>query len=168
MKIPLNWISLYADISQILNKLWAIDLAHIYSISTAEIDDIIYFWKEDKILIWKIIEVKSHPDSNHLNITQVDLWSFWKTQIVCGAANVVNAIYVPVATIWAKLWEDFEIKNTYIRWIESNGMICSEDELWLQEERASWIMQLENYFSKEVLEKNIWKPFFDLKTSIPW
>lgn len=168
MKTPLNWINLYTDISALIKEKWVIDLAHIYSTHTAEIDWIEEFLKSDKIVVWKVIEAKKHPDSDHLNIVQVDLWDLWKTQIVCWATNVLDATYVPVATVGTVLGEDFEIKSTKLRWEMSNWMICSEDELWFQEERASGIMRLENYFSVEILKKHIWKPFNELEIDILW
>lgn len=167
MKISLNWVSAFTDISGVLDELWVKNLAHKYSIYTAEIDGIEYFGQEKKVVIWKVLDVKSHPDSDHLNIVQVDLWKMGKTQIVCGASNVKEAKYVPVATIWAKLGEWFEIKATKLRWEESNGMICSEDELGFQEDRAPGIMILENIFSEKELDNNLWKPFFDLEIEVP-
>ncbi|EKE28051.1 MAG: hypothetical protein ACD_3C00106G0010 [uncultured bacterium (gcode 4)] len=166
MKIPLNWISLYSDISTLLQNKWITDLAHLYSIHTAEIDAIERFWQEKKVVIWKVIEAGPHPDSDHLNIVQVDLWALWATQIVCWANNVIWAKYVPVATVGSVLKWDFEIKSARLRWQESNWMICSEDELDLQDTRAPWIMRLEEYFNPKILEDNIWKSFFDLKINI--
>lgn len=168
MKTPLNWISLYADISSIIKEKWTVDLAHIYSTHTAEIDWIEEFLKSDKVVVGKVIEAKKHPDSDHLNIVQVDLWTLWKTQIVCGATNVIDATYVPVAIVGTILWEDFEIKSTKLRWELSNGMICSEDELGFQEERAPGIMRLENYFDVQILAKQLWKPFNELEIDILW
>jgi phenylalanyl-tRNA synthetase beta chain len=49
---------------------------------------------------------------------------------------------VPVAVVWAKLSESFVIAKTKIRWEISEWMICSEDELWLVEERQKWILEL--------------------------
>ncbi len=168
MKISLNWISSFCDIKDTTINLWPKSLAHKYSIYTAEIEWIEYFWKEDKVVVWKILEAKPHPDSDHLNVVQVDLWNLWKTQIVCWAPNVLSAKYVPVATVWSVLWEWFEIKSTKLRWQESNWMICSADELGFQEERSEGILKLEEIFWEETLEKQIWKPFFEMSVEIPW
>ncbi|MCK9272172.1 phenylalanine--tRNA ligase subunit beta [Candidatus Gracilibacteria bacterium] len=167
MKISLNWVSAFTDISGVLNDLGVRNLAHKFSIYTAEIDGIESFGQENKIVIGKVLEVKSHSDSDHLNVVQVDLGKMGKTQIVCGAANVATAKYVPVATIGAKLGEGFEIKATKLRGEESNGMICSEDELGFQEDRAPGIMKLEEIFDEKILESNLGKPFFDLEIELP-
>lgn len=168
MKISLNSISLFTDISPLFKSLSIVELAHLYSIHTAEIDDVLHFWKEKKVLIWKILSCKKHPDSDHLNIVEVDLWDTWIKQIVCWADNVSSAELVAVATVWSILGTDFEIKEAKLRWQISQWMICSEDELWFQEDRAPGIMKLEDYFDKSILLSNIWKPFYDLEISIPW
>lgn len=167
MKISLNWVSMFCDIEEVIKNLKAKELAHKYSVYTAEIEGIEYFWAEKKVVVWKVIEVSKHPDSDHLFVVKVDLWTLWISQIVCWAPNVSEAKYVPVATVWSVLWEWFEIKATKLRWIDSNWMICSEDELGFQSERSAWIMKLEEIFDEKILENQIWKPFFDLKIAIP-
>ncbi|MDD2565340.1 MAG: phenylalanine--tRNA ligase subunit beta, partial [Candidatus Gracilibacteria bacterium] len=166
MKTPLNWISLYTDISELIETKGTIELAHLYSIHTAEIDGTQEFLSEKKVVVGKVIEAHKHPDSDHLNIVQVDLGVLGKTQIVCGASNVLESKYVPVATIGTIIKGEFEIKSTRLRGEESNGMICSEDELELQEGRSAGIMRLEDYFDEKVLENHIGKPFGDLETKI--
>jgi len=74
-----------------------------------------------------------------------------------------------VATVGACLGpdRDFEIKLSKIRGEVSEGMICSLDELGLQEERATGIMQLESYFDESLLEKSLGTPFYNLEITIP-
>lgn len=168
MKTPLNWINLYTEISKTLEDKWVIELAHLYSIYTAEIDATQKYINDDKLVVWKVIEAIRHPDSDHLNIVQVDLWTLGKTQIVCGATNVLDAKYVCVATPGTMIKWEFEIKSTRLRWYDSNWMICSEDELEFQEMRAPWIMQLENYFDEKVLESQVGKCFWELEIEILW
>ncbi|MFA6091203.1 MAG: phenylalanine--tRNA ligase subunit beta, partial [Candidatus Gracilibacteria bacterium] len=169
MKIPLSWISQYTDISPLLADLGAIKLGHLYSIHTAEIDGIEELGIEDKVVIAKVVSTRPHPDSDHLNLVELDCGSLGKRNIVCGAENVRTAKYVAVALVGAKLGKegDFEIKSSKIRGEVSEGMICSEDELGLQEERASGIMTLENHFSESLLASKLGTPFYDLEISIP-
>lgn len=157
MKIPLSWISLYTDISEKLETTGAKPLAHLYSIHTAEIDAIEEVGQEDKVLVAKVLATRPHPDSDHLNLVELDLEKEGKRNIVCGADNVRDAKYVAVATVGARLGpdRDFEIKLSKIRGEVSEGMICSLDELGLQEERAAGIMQLESYFDEAILEKSL-------------
>ncbi len=95
----------------------------------------------EKVFIGEILEVKKHPEADKLNLCQVSV--NWETvQIVCGAPNVKPGIKVPVAIVGANLAEWFTIEKTKIRWEVSNGMICSEDELGMVEERQEGILEL--------------------------
>lgn len=169
MKIPLSWISLYSDVQPLLAQKGTKELAHLYSIHTAEIDGIEQVGLEDRVVVAKVLSTRPHPDSDHLNLVEVDCGPLGKKPIVCGASNVVGAKYVAVATVGAKLGpdRDFEIRLSKIRGEASEGMICSEDELGLQEERAAGIMRLEDHFPESLLESKLGTPFYDLELSIP-
>ncbi|MDD2916839.1 MAG: phenylalanine--tRNA ligase subunit beta [Candidatus Gracilibacteria bacterium] len=169
MKIPLSWISLYTDVSLLLDSKGAKELGHMYSIHTAEIDGIEKVGLEDKVVIAKVVSTRPHPDSDHLNLVVLDCGPLGALNIVCGAENVRTAKYVAVALVGAKLGaeQDFEIKSSKIRGEVSEGMICSEDELGLQEERVSGIMQLERHFSEELLGSKLGTSFYALEVAIP-
>ena len=81
------------------------------------------------LVVGKIIKCVDHPDSDHLHVCDVDIGREI-LQIVCGAPNAREGIYVIVALAGAKL-PDGEIKKGKIRGIESNGMMCSKAELGL-------------------------------------
>ncbi len=84
------------------------------------------------IVIGKVLTCEEHPNSDHLHITTVDLGDGTPTQIVCGAPNVAAGQHVVVATIGTVLYDgdnSFTIKKSKIRGVESNGMICAEDEI---------------------------------------
>lgn len=85
------------------------------------------------VVIGKVLTCIKHPNSDHLNITTVDVGSDEPIQIVCGAPNVAKGQTVPVATIGTTLYDKegngFQIKKSKIRGEESCGMICAEDEL---------------------------------------
>ncbi len=119
-------------------------LAEDIIMHTAEVEAIELEWENLKdVFVWKILDTKKHKDSDRLNICQVEvLWE--KKQVICWAPNVKVWIKVPVAIIWAKLKEDFIIEKCKIRWETSEGMICSEDELGLREDRQDWIMILDD------------------------
>ena len=86
------------------------------------------------IVIGKVLTCVEHPNSDHLHITTCDLGTGEPVQIVCGAANVAAGQTVVVATVGTKLYngdEEFQIKKSKIRGVESFGMICAEDEIGL-------------------------------------
>lgn len=167
MKISLNWINNYTNISQTLEKETIKNIAHTYSIKTAEIDDIFEYNGIGWIVIAKVLESLPHPDSDHLNVVKVTDWDNEYT-VVCWAPNVSKSKYVPFAKVWTKLSPDFIIWKRKLRWVDSEWMICSLDELWLISERQEWIFRLENEFSEEILESKLWTDFFELNFKVPF
>lgn len=86
------------------------------------------------IVIGKVLTCEEHPNSDHLHITTCDLGVGEPVQIVCGAANVAAGQTVVVATVGTTLYsgdDEFQIKKSKIRGVESFGMICAEDEIGL-------------------------------------
>ncbi|GHT51278.1 phenylalanine--tRNA ligase beta subunit [Bacteroidia bacterium] len=84
------------------------------------------------LIIGRVLTCEEHPNSDHLHVTTVDLGTGEPQQIVCGAPNVAAGQKVVVATVGTVLYsgdESFTIKKSKIRGIESNGMICAEDEI---------------------------------------
>lgn len=84
------------------------------------------------IVIGEVLTCEPHPNSDHMHVTTVNLGQGEPVQIVCGASNVAAGQKVVVATLGTKLYngdECFTIKKSKLRGIESNGMICAEDEI---------------------------------------
>ena len=84
------------------------------------------------IVVGQVLTCEAHPNSDHMHVCSVDLGQGDPTQIVCGAANVAAGQKVMVATLGTKLYDGddcFTIKKSKLRGIESNGMICAEDEI---------------------------------------
>ena len=126
--ISLEWVKDYIDISdQDLEEL-AVKITEAGINVEKVISNHI-----DNLVIGKVISCTPHPDSDHLNVCQVDVGGEELQQIVCGASNVREGIKVIVALPGAILPGDFEIKKSKIRGVESNGMICALFELGLEE-----------------------------------
>lgn len=84
------------------------------------------------LVVGEVLTCEPHPNSDHMHITTVDLGEDEPVQIVCGAANVAAGQKVIVATLGTKLYDgdqSFTIKKSKLRGVESNGMICAEDEI---------------------------------------
>ncbi|RAL57665.1 phenylalanine--tRNA ligase subunit beta [Candidatus Gracilibacteria bacterium GN02-872] len=126
---------------------------------TAEVEEIDYEGENlEKVFIGIVKTCEKHPDSEKLNCTTVEVLG-QTYPIVCGAPNVKAGIKVPVALVGAKLKADFIIAKTKIRGETSEGMICSEDELGLVDERQAGIMELSEEAPlgacmRDYLEKN--------------
>ena len=84
------------------------------------------------LYVGKVLTCEMHPNSDHLHITTVDLGKGEPQQIVCGAPNVAVGQKVIVADLGCVLYDgdkEFVIKKSKLRGVESNGMICAEDEI---------------------------------------
>ena len=85
------------------------------------------------VIVAEVVECVEHPDSDHLHITKLNTGEPELLQVVCGAPNVAAGQKVLLATVGTVLGEDFKIKKSKIRGVESYGMICAEDELGIGE-----------------------------------
>ena len=124
MKISINWINDYVDLSGISPE----ELVKRFNLATAEIEDVEYKGKNiQNVVFGKILSVENHPNSDHLHILKVDVGSE-QLQIVCGAPNVrvgmVTAVCLPGGSVLAG-----KIKPCKLVGVESFGMCCAEAEL---------------------------------------
>ena len=133
MLISLNWLKDYINLDENIDIK---ELENALTMIGQEVENIELQGENLKnILTSKILELKMHPDSDHLTVCQVDNGSF-VSQVVCGASNDI----VAMAQVGAKLSEDFVIKKGKIRGIESNGMLCSETELGVGNDNSGIII----------------------------
>lgn len=92
------------------------------------------------VVIGEVMTCEKHPDADKLSLTTVNIATAENLQIVCGAANVAVGQKVLVATIGSTIYpitgEPLTIKKAKIRGVESQGMICAEDEIGLSESHA--------------------------------
>ena len=131
MNISYNWLKEYADFNLTPEELGAA-LTSI-GLETGGIEEVESIRGGLRgIVIGKVLTCEEHPNSDHLHITTVDLGNGEPTQIVCGAPNVAAGQTVVVATVGTVLYDgdqEFQIKKSKIRGVESFGMICAEDEI---------------------------------------
>lgn len=130
MQVSINWLKEYVDIKDISPK----QLAEKITKSGIEVEEIHSVGQPlTNVVVGYVKELEKHPKADNLSVCQVDIGEE-TLQIVCGAKNVAAGQYVPVAKPGAVLPGDFEIKKIKIRDVESNGMICSLEELGIKEE----------------------------------
>ena len=131
MNISYNWLKQYADFNLTPEELGAA-LTSI-GLETGGIEEVESIRGGLRgIVIGKVLTCEEHPNSDHLHITTCDLGNGEPTQIVCGAPNVAAGQTVVVATVGTTLYDgdqEFQIKKSKIRGVESFGMICAEDEI---------------------------------------
>ncbi len=105
---------------------------HIEALTNQKITEVESFeLRQDdlNVVIGKVLTRRDHPNSDHLNLTTVDVGHGEVLHIVCGAKNVDAGQTVIVAKVGAILPGNFEIKEATIRGEQSSGMICSLKEL---------------------------------------
>lgn len=133
MKISLNWLNEYLS-----KKISVTEAEEILTNVGLEVEGIEVFESIKGglagVVIGEVKERSKHPDADRLSVTKVDIGTGELLQIVCGAPNVDAGQKVVVATVGTTLYpggEKLEIKKSKIRGVESQGMICAEDEIGL-------------------------------------
>jgi len=149
MILTKTWLNNFIDLKKVSNE----KLYETLNSIGLEVDSISSHAIPQKVVVGKILSCEKHPDADKLNVCQIDIGSGTR-QIVCGAKNVVDAEYVAVATIGAKLGKDFEIKHAKLRGVESEGMVCSASELGLPD-LGNGIMILDESIGELVIGKDL-------------
>ena len=135
MKVSLNWVKKYVDLPEnITTKQMATDL----TLRTVEVEG--YENTEDKfhdIIVGKILEVNEHPNADKLRVCKVDIGEVEPKQIVCGGSNLYTNEMVVVCKPGAEVYwhgesELMKIKDSKVRGVDSYGMICGAEEVYLE------------------------------------
>ena len=138
MKILYSWLKDFIDLDlapeELAKKLTDLGI-EVASIETTGADF-------EGVNVAQIVKIEDHPDSNHLHLVTLDLGGGKTQRVVCGAPNVALGQKVPLALVGARLGKNV-LKAAVIRGVESEGMICSSDELGLTQTRARGIMVLD-------------------------
>ncbi len=131
MNISYNWLKEYVDCNLTPDEV-AAALTSI-GLETGSVEEVQTIKGGlEGIVIGEVLTCEAHPNSDHMHVTTVNLGEGDPVQIVCGAPNVAAGQKVVVATLGTKLYdgdECFTIKKSKLRGVESNGMICAEDEI---------------------------------------
>ncbi|MBC7474413.1 MAG: phenylalanine--tRNA ligase subunit beta, partial [Candidatus Sericytochromatia bacterium] len=140
MKISLNWLKDYVDLSNENPE----DLGLRFTMASAEIEGIENLSQHfNHVVAAKIIEIAPHPDADKLQVTKVDNGKE-VLQVVCGAKNIAVGQIVPLAQVGAVLPGDFKIKVSNKRGVESHGMLCAASELGMSDDSEGILILPEN------------------------
>lgn len=133
MKISLEWLNEFVDISDLTVE----QIVHELTMSGLEVEEIEKTGpKFSNIITAQIKKIGQHPNADKLHLVDVDLGNCVKT-VVCGAQNIQEGQIIPYASVGSKVLnrktgEQFELTPAVIRGVESQGMLCSQDELGLE------------------------------------
>ena len=131
MKVPLSWLKDYVDVDipveELAQKLFSCGL---------EVEELTYVGQEiERCVVGRIEKIVPHPDSDHLQICTLNCGSNGEAiRIVTGAHNIREKDLVPVALDGSSLAGGVKIKKGKLRGVESNGMLCSGEELGINED----------------------------------
>ena len=129
MFVSYKWLQDYVDLSGITPE----ELAEKITKSGIEVEGVETLNEGIKgVVIGYVVEREQHPNADKLNKCLVDVGDEAPIQIICGAPNVAQGQKVAVAKVGAVLPGNFKIKRAKLRGEESNGMICSLQELGME------------------------------------
>ncbi len=136
MKISYNWLKDYLPLT-----IEPYQLADRLSLVGLEVEEVIEKRLDfEKVVVGKVLASEPHPNADKLRICRVDVGD-QELSVVCGAPNVAAGQTVPVAKVGARLPNGMVIKKAKIRGTESEGMICSQAELGLEEHSEGiWVL----------------------------
>ena len=142
MNISYQWLKEYVD-----TDLTAQEIANALTSAGLEVDGVeeVQTIKGglEGLVVGEVLTCEAHPNSDHMHICTVNIGTNEIQQIVCGAPNVAAGQKVIVATLGTKLYDgdkEFVIKKSKLRGVESNGMICAEDEIGIGTDHAGIIV----------------------------
>lgn len=95
----------------------------------------------DLVIVAKVLQTKHHPEADKLTICEVEIGKDSTVTIVCGAPNVRSGLKVALALPGAHLPNGIHIKESKIRGVLSQGMLCSVSELGI-EDKSEGILEL--------------------------
>ncbi len=131
MRVSYNWLKEYVPFD-----LTPFQLAERLTMAGLEAEGVEEVGKQwEDIKVGRVLSTQRHPELAHLSICQVEVGEE-KLSVVCGAPNVKQGQKVAVAPVGTRLPDGTVIKTRKFKGIESQGMICSEAELGLGEDKA--------------------------------
>ncbi|MCK7487183.1 MAG: hypothetical protein MZU97_17970 [Bacillus subtilis] len=126
MELSINWLKELVSVDVPLA-----DLVKDIGLRSVEVNACKPLVAATNLVVGHVLTRVKHPEADKLSVCTVDVGNE-VLQIICGAPNVAANQKVIVAKNGAVLPGDFKIKKATIRGIESNGMICSLDELGIE------------------------------------
>ena len=161
MNISYNWLKEYVDFDLTPDEV-AAALTSI-GLETGGVEEVqTVKGGLEGLVIGEVLTCIPHPNSDHMHVTTVNLGSGEPVQIVCGAPNVAAGQKVVVATLGTKLYDGeqcFTIKKSKLRGVESNGMICAEDEIGIGTDHAGIIV-----LPADVVPGTLAKDYYQVKS----
>lgn len=159
MKVSLNWLNELVDLSDLDIK----QIAHELTVSGLEVEEISEVKAQfSNIISARIEKIDNHPNADKLHLVTINNGQGLKT-VVCGAQNIQEGQIIPYASVGSKVLdrhtgEQFTLTPAKIRGVESEGMLCSDDELGVADrnyQEEDGILILNRLFPNVQIGKNV-------------
>ena len=125
MDMSMTWLKDYVDVDTDIK-----DFVEDITLSGSKVEGYTIIGGDIKnVVVGKVLSIEKHPDADKLVITKIDIGNGEPLQIVTGATNLYVGAVVPVALSGSTLANGVKIKKGKLRGVESNGMLCSVEEL---------------------------------------
>ncbi len=157
--------------SQLLKRFISVNdtpenIARNLIVKTCEIEAVHERSIPETVVIGLVKSCEKHPEADKLSVCQLDCGKKGQFQILCGGVNVKAWLWVPVALPGTYLKKvDLKIEPRKMRGLDSNGMICSKEELGINEDLDAHTIRDLSQDLEELSEQDIWTP---LVAKFPW
>ncbi len=160
MRVSLEWLKEYVDIAGLSPE----EIAAALTNSGLEVESVEYIGPRfEGVVVARVLKLDPHPNADKLRLVTVDLGGESQTQVVCGAPNVREDIFIAFAqegsTVLSRKDNSlFKLGKATIRGVESAGMVCSLEELGLDgqyEKLEDGIWPLDTLVNEEHLGQDL-------------
>ena len=139
MRVPLSWLKQYVDVD-----LPTQELAHRLTMAGIEVGEVEVIGGWSEVFVGHVTDVRPHPNADRLRLCVVTT-GVEEMEVVCGAPNVAASQKICFAKVGANIYNTHSgryelLEPAKIRGVESQGMICSEQELGLGDGHAGIIV----------------------------
>ena len=129
MKISFNWLKEFIN----LNEHSPYEIAELLTMKTCEVEKVHLFLENLKdVYVAKVDKVEKHPNADRLKICRLH-FKRRPVTIVTGANNIESGSKYPMVLDGAVLPNGVKVKKSKLRGVESEGMLCSQEEIGMQE-----------------------------------
>ena len=126
MIVTLNWLKDFVDLENVTTK----EIVDAFTFAGFEIEYVKDLAEKfNYVVVGKIDKLEKHPNADKLQICSINVGAKENLQIITGATNVFEGAFIPVAMDGADLPNGVKIKTSNMRGVESCGMLCSGEEL---------------------------------------
>lgn len=163
MRVSLNWLKEYVDVDAPVD-----DIVRRLTFSGIEVEGVETSGLDyHDVVVGEIRSVERHPNADKLSVCGV-FDGVKERRVVCGAPNAAVGEKAPLALAGAVLAGGMKIADRAVRGVQSEGMLCAEDELGLSKDHAGILILDRNAVAGTPFGDIAGKPDTILSLEITW